>query len=311
MTSHPMTSLPMTASPATRLQHLRPHVGSTPLVRLRALEPRPGVEIHAKLEWQQLGGSVKARAAHAILTEVAPHLGGRRVLDATSGNTGIAYATFCAAAGIPLTLCMPENASPERKRILQWLGAELHLTSPFEATEGAQDAARQLVAADPGRYAYVDQYNNDANWRAHVESTAPEIWAQTAGRITHFVAGLGTTGTFTGTSRGLRTHGNVTCVALQPETALHGLEGWKHLETARVPGIYDDSVADAVASVSTESAYAMMQRTARETGLLLSPSAAANVAGAVAVAGELKSGVVVTVLADDASKYHDTLTRLS
>ena len=300
----------MTA-PSVRLQHLRPHVGSTPLLRLRGLEPRPGVEIHAKLEWQQLGGSVKSRAAHAILTQVAPHLNGRRVLDATSGNTGIAYATFCAAAGIPLTLCMPENASPERKRILEWLGVDLHLTSPFEGTEGAQDVARSLVAAEPDRYAYVDQYNNDANWRAHVESTAPEIWSQTAGRITHFVAGLGTTGTFTGTSRGLRLQGPVQCIALQPETALHGLEGWKHLETARVPGIYDAGVADDVEVVSTDDAYAMMRRAAREAGLLLSPSAAANVAGALAVAERLDSGVVVTVLADDASKYHDTLTRLS
>ncbi len=299
------------SSPLTRLQHLQAHVGNTPLLRLHALEPHPKVEIHAKVEWQQLGGSVKARAAHAILTEVAPHLEGRRVLDATSGNTGIAYATCCAAAGIPLTLCMPENASPERKRILQWLGAELHLTSPFEATEGAQDAARQLVAAAPDRYAYVDQYNNDANWRAHEASTAPEIWAQTAGRITHFVAGLGTTGTFTGTSRGLRSRGDVTCIGLQPETALHGLEGWKHLETARVPGIFDAALADAFEAVSTDAAYAMMRRAAKVAGLLLSPSAAANVAGAVAVAERLDRGVVVTVLADDASKYHHTLARLS
>ena len=305
-------SPPPPSAIAKRLQALAPHVGSTPLMRLERLEPRPGVALYAKAEWQQLGGSIKSRAAFAILSAAAAQLGGRRVLDATSGNTGIAYATFCAAAGIPLTLCMPENASPERKRILEWLGAELVFTSPFEATEGAQDAAREWVRKHPGRCAYLDQYSNEANWKAHVQTTAPEVWDQTQGRITHFIAGLGTTGTFTGTTRGLKSrNADVQCIALQPETALHGLEGWKHLETARVPEIFDAGLADATRTVSTESAYAMIRRAAREEGLLLSPSAAANLAGAVALASELESGVVVTVFADDASKYHDTLSRLA
>ena len=185
-------------------------------------------------------------------------------------------------------------------------------TSPFEATEGAQDAARDLVRQHPDRYAYLDQYSNDANWQAHVRTSAPEVWGQTQGRITHFIAGLGTTGTFTGTTRGLKArNADVQCIALQPETALHGLEGWKHLETARVPNIFDAGLADATRTVSTDDAYAMMRRAAREEGLLLSPSAAANLAGAVALAEELESGVVVTVFADDASKYHDTLSRLA
>lgn len=305
-------SPPPPSAIAERLHALAPHVGSTPLLRLQRLEPHSGVEVYAKAEWQQLGGSIKSRAAFSILQAAAAELAGRRVLDATSGNTGIAYATFCAAAGIPLTLCMPENASPERKRILEWLGVELIYTSPFEATEGAQDAARELVRDFPNRYAYLDQYSNDANWQAHVRSTAPEVWSQTQGRITHFIAGLGTTGTFTGTTRGLKTYNDaIQCVALQPETALHGLEGWKHLETARVPEIFDAGLADATRPVSTDDAYAMMRRAAREEGLLLSPSAAANLAGAVALANELESGVVVTVFADDASKYHDVLSRIA
>ena len=308
-----MTCSPLPPStPSKRLAALAPFVGNTPLLRLRQLEPHPGVEIHAKAEWQQLGGSVKARPAFAMLLAVADELGTRRILDATSGNTGIAFATFCAAAGLSLTLCMPENASPERKRMLAWLGAEVVLTSPFEGTEGAQDVARDLACKVPERYAYLDQYNNDANWRAHLRSTAPEIWDQTAGRVTHFIAGLGTTGTFTGTTRGLKCRSEgIRCVALQPETALHGLEGWKHLETARVPGIFAPDSPDELRTVSTEAAYAMMRRAAREEGLLLSPSAAANLAGAVALASELASGVVVTVLADDASKYHETLNRLA
>jgi len=305
-------SLPSSITLTERLDQLKKHIGQTPLLRLQNLEPHPGVQIFAKAEWLQLGGSIKARAAISILLDGTANLGNRRVLDATSGNTGIAYATICAAAGIPLTICIPENASPERKQMLTWLGAELHFTSPFEATEGAQDEARNLLRADPDRYMYLDQYSNDANWRAHLETTAPEIWTQTSGQVTHFIAGLGTTGTFTGTSRGLKQRSNaVRCIALQPETALHGLEGWKHLETARIPGIFDATIADGHRTVSTESAYDMMKEVASKEGLLLSPSAAANIAGAVALGNELESGVIVTVLADDASKYHDVWNRLT
>lgn len=304
-------SVPPPYSLTERLRQLRKHIGQTPLMRFQNLEPHPGVQIFAKAEWLQLGGSIKARAAHSMLLDAAAYLDNRRALDATSGNTGIAYATLCAAAGIPLTICIPENASSERKQMLSWLGAELHFTSPFDATEGAQDEARKLLQADPERYVYLDQYSNDANWRAHLETTAPEIWTQTQGQITHFIAGLGTTGTFTGTTKGLKLRsGDVRCIALQPETALHGLEGWKHLETARIPAIYDPTIADGHRTISTEAAYSMMKEVALKEGLLLSPSAAANLAGAVALGNEVESGVIVTVLADDASKYHDVWNRL-
>ena len=295
------------------LDELRWQVGNTPLHRIVHLNPKPGVEVYAKLEWQQFGGSVKARPAYNILWNALASgaLKGRRLLDASSGNTGIAYAIFAAAAGIPVTLCVPENASKERKQILRSLGVELVLTSPYEGTDGAQEVARAMSLAHPEKYHYVDQYSNEANWKAHFEHTAPEIWNETRGEITHFVAGLGTTGTFTGTGRGLKKFNpDIELVALQPETALHGLEGWKHLETARVPKIYDHTVQDRTMLVSTSESYDMIVRAAKEEGLLLSPSAAANLAGALRVAESLEEGVVVTVLADDASKYSEVLDQL-
>ena len=300
------------------LQH---KTGATPLRRMSFLEPSPGIEIHAKLEWQQLGGSVKARPAFRILKEAIANgrwKPGMHMLDATSGNTGIAYATFCQAAGIPLTLCMPENASKERKAVLAQLGAQIILTSPFDGTDGAQAEARKLAARQPWKYAYLDQYSNPENWRAHYETTAEEIIQQTDGRITHFVAGLGTTGTFTGTGRRLAEHQpsrrrskRVTRIALQPETALHGLEGWKHLETAHVPDIYDPQVADAMEAVSTEASYGMIRRVFLETGMRISPSAAANLAGTLATAEKRGPGVYVTICADDATKYSEVYNRLN
>lgn len=295
-------------------------VGRTPLRRMSFLEPNEGIEIHAKLEWQQLGGSVKSRPAFRILKQAIASgqwRSGMHMLDATSGNTGIAYATFCQAAGIPLTLCLPENASQERKDLLAKLGAEIILTSPFEGTDGAQEEAQRLVRTQPWKYVYLDQYSNPENWRAHSETTAEEIWEQTEGRITHFVAGLGTTGTFVGTSRRLtelssiaRRGQDIIKISLQPETALHGLEGWKHLETAHIPGIYDAEIPDEQQRVSTEASYAMIRRVFLECKLRLSPSAAANLAGTLAIAKKKGPGVYVTILADDASKYSEVYKRL-
>ncbi|PCJ80777.1 MAG: cysteine synthase [Bacteroidetes bacterium] len=295
------------------LEELRWHVGNSPMHAMLRLSPKPGVEIHAKLEWQQFGGSVKARPAFNIIHDavVSGALRGKRLLDASSGNTGIAYAIFAAAAGIPMTLCLPENASKERKHILKALGVDLILTSPYEGTDGAQGVTRDLVRKDPGKYCYVDQYGNEANWKAHYYGTGLEIWHETAGRVTHFIAGLGTTGTFMGTGRRLKElNPNIKLIALQPETALHGLEGWKHLETARVPEIYDAGVPDEMRFMDTESSYEMMKRAAREEGLVLSPSSAANLAAAVKLAEEIDEGVIVTVLADDATKYSEVINHV-
>lgn len=297
----------------TALEELRWHVGNSPMHAMVNLSPKAGVEIHAKLEWQQFGGSVKARPAYEMIYEavVSGALRGKRLLDASSGNTGIAYAIFAAASGIPVTLCIPENASKERKHMLLALGVEIIYTSPYEGTDGAQDAARELARKNPDLYHYIDQYSNESNWKSHYKGTGLEIWHETAGRVTHFVSGLGTTGTFMGTGRRLKElNKDIELVALQPETALHGLEGWKHLETAKIPRIYDAGVPDYFKTVTTEESYAMMVRAAKEEGLLISPSAAANLVGAVKLANEIDEGVIVTVLADDASKYSEITDKL-
>lgn len=289
-------------------------VGKTPLYEIRNVFQKPGVRIFAKLEWQQLGGSVKSRPAFNIIKNAIQdgQLGhGRHLLDATSGNTGIAYAAICAALNIPLTLCLPENASIERKRILQALGVNIVFTSRFEGTDGAQLEAKRLFKENPDHYFYADQYANDHNWRAHYETTAPEIWQQTSGKVTHFVAGLGTTGTFTGTGRGLKMFNpDIELVALQPDNPMHGLEGWKHLETAIVPKIYDSSLADRFLEIDTLESYDMMRLLAQQEGLLVSPSAAANLLGAIKVAEEIESGVIVTTFADNAEKYAEVMERI-
>jgi S-sulfo-L-cysteine synthase (O-acetyl-L-serine-dependent) len=292
------------------LEELKWHVGNSPMHYLARLSPKPGVEIHVKLEWQQFGGSVKARPAFNIIHDavVSGALRSRRLLDATSGNTGVAYAIFAAAAGIPVTLCLPENASKERKHILRALGVDIRFTSPFEGTDGAQAEARELVMKQPEKFCYVDQYGNDANWKAHYYGTGLEVWNETGGRITHFIAGLGTTGTFMGTGRRLKElNPDVKLVALQPETALHGIEGWKHLETARVPEIYVSSFSDEIRYVSTEESYDMMRRAAREEGLIIGPSGAANLVGAFKLSEEIEEGVIVTVLADNATNYSEVI----
>jgi cysteine synthase B len=283
-------------------------IGRTPLVRLLRFErDTPGVELWAKAEWQNPGGSVKDRAAARMILEgeesgdLTP---AKVILDATSGNTGIAYAMVGAARGYRVKLCLPDNASPERKMILRAFGAELVLTDPLEGTDGAIREARRLKAADPGRYFYPDQYNNDGNWRAHYDTTGPEIIEQTSGRLTHFVAGLGTSGTFIGTGRRLRKFNPaIRLVSFQPSGPFHGLEGLKHMESAIVPGIYDPSVADDDLRVESERAYEMVRRLAREEGLLGGISSGAALAATLQVARQLDRGVVVTVFPDGAEKY--------
>jgi len=283
-------------------------IGRTPLVRLHRLEREtPGVELYAKAEWQNPGGSVKDRAAARMILEgeASGHLTpAKTILDATSGNTGIAYAMLGAARGYKVKLCVPENASPERKLILRALGAELVLTNPLDSSDGAIREARRLQQSDPDRYFYPDQYNNDGNWRAHYDTTAPEIFEQTSGRITHFVAGLGTSGTFVGTGRRLRRFNpSIKLIAFQPDSAFHGLEGLKHMDTAIVPGIYDPTLADQDLRIDTERAYRMVRRLAREMGLLAGISSGAAVAAMLDVASKLTSGVVVTIFPDGAEKY--------
>lgn len=285
-------------------------VGNTPLVRLRSVTRglAEGVEVYAKAEFMNPGGSVKDRAALAMILageksgELTPE---KTILDATSGNTGIAYAMLGAARGYPVTLALPKNASEARKRILKLYGAEIIETDPMQATDGAQIVARELAAEYPEKYFYPDQYNNEANWKAHYATTASEIWAQTHGRVTHFVAGLGTTGTFVGTARRLKEFNErVQTISIQPESPMHGLEGMKHLGTAIVPGIYDASTADQNLTVSTEEAQAMTRRLAREEGLFVGPSSGANVFAAVRLAEQLDGkAVIVTVLCDGGGKY--------
>jgi S-sulfo-L-cysteine synthase (O-acetyl-L-serine-dependent) len=283
-------------------------IGRTPLVRLNKFEREtPGVELYAKAEWQNPGGSVKDRAAARMILDgessgrLKP---GQTILDATSGNTGIAYAMVGAARGYTVKLCLPENASPERKLILRALGAELVLTNPLESTDGAIREARRLHASDPERYFYPDQYNNEANWRAHYDPTAPEIIEQTGGRLTHFVAGLGTSGTFVGTARRLRKFNpGIKLISFQPDSPFHGLEGLKHMNSAIVPGIYDPTVADEDLRVGTERSYEMVRRLAREEGLLAGISSGAAVAAMIDVARRLDHGMVVTVFPDGADKY--------
>ncbi len=283
-------------------------IGRTPLVRLRRFERQtPGVELYAKAEWQNPGGSVKDRAAARMIVDAEADgrlRPGKTITDATSGNTGIAYAMIGAARGYAVKLCLPENASPERKLILRAFGAELVLTSPLEGTDGAIREVRRMVAADPDRYFYPDQYSNDGNWRAHYDTTAPEIIEQTQGRITHFVAGLGTSGTFVGTGRALRHfRPGIRLISFQPESPFHGLEGLTHMAAALVPAIYDPALADEDLAVSTERAYACVRRLAREEGLMVGISSGAALAVSLDVAQRIGEGVLVTVFPDGAEKY--------
>jgi len=286
-------------------------VGKTPLLRLsRVGRDFHHIEFYAKAEWFNPGGSVKDRPALNMILdgERAGKLKpGKIVLDATSGNTGIAYAMVAAARGYKVRLCMPANASIERKRILHAYGAELILTDPAEGSDGAIRMAKQLYAKESEIYFYPDQYNNPANWQSHYHGTAVEIWEQTGGRVTHFVAGLGTSGTFVGTARRLKEFNpQIRCISLQPDSPFHGLEGWKHMPTAIVPGIYDDTLADENLPVQTEEAYRMVKRLARQEGLLCSPSAGGALWGAFQVAQRIakeEQAVIVVIFPDGGDKY--------
>lgn len=286
-------------------------IGNTPLLRLSKIaQHMPNVEILGKAEWFNPGGSVKDRAAANIVAEARRNgtFGpGKILLDSTSGNTGIAYAMLAAAEGFPVTLCMPENVSIERKRILQAYGANVIFTDPADGSDGAIRYARELYAGSPEKYFYADQYSNDANWRAHYLTTGNEIWTQTQGRVTHFVSMLGTSGTFVGSTRRLKElNPQVRCISLQPDSSFHGIEGAKHMASAIVPKIYDPSLADEDLGISTEASYKMVKRIAREEGLLVGISAAAAVVGCVQIAEQLKKNepaVMVTILCDSGDKY--------
>ncbi|MBB5345416.1 PLP-dependent cysteine synthase family protein [Tunturibacter empetritectus] len=287
-------------------------VGHTPLVRLERLSAHlPGVQILGKAEWANPGGSVKDRAASAIVAD-AQRRGllsdSRGLLDATSGNTGIAYAMLGAALGFRVTLCMPSNVSPERKRYLAAYGAEVLWTDPANGSDGAIRKARELAAAEPDKYYYADQYSNDENWKAHYRTTANEIWEQTEGQVTHFVAGLGTSGTFMGTTRRLKElNPSIRCISMQPDSPFNGLEGLKHMATAIVPRIYDPALADANIDMPTETAYEMVKNLARNQGLLVGISSAAAVAASLQIAEQEatagREAVIVTILCDSAEKY--------
>lgn len=288
---------------------LEAFVGDTPLISLRRLTRNlpPSVDVFAKAEWFNPGGSVKDRPALNIIRTAVTNgdlVPGKRLLDSTSGNMGISYATFGAAMGIPVTLTMPENASPERISILRALGAELVLTDPLEGSDGAILAARKMAAETPERYWYANQYDNPANWQAHYNSTGPEIWAQTGGQVTHFIAGLGTSGTLMGTGRYLRERSpSVQLIAVQPDDGFHGLEGLKHMPTAIKPGIFDFNFADRTLEISTEAAHEMLLRLAREEGLFVGISSGAAAVAALQVASELEAGQIVTVFPDAGYKY--------
>jgi len=292
-------------------QSVLERIGNTPLLRLeRVAREFPNIEFLAKAEWFNPGGSVKDRPALSMIQAglaggaLKP---GKTIIDATSGNTGISYAMVGAALGYPVTLCLPDSASHERKRILAAFGAEMIITPGDEGTDGAIRRVQEIVKTEPDKYFYPDQYSNPANWQAHYRGTANEIWAQTSGRVTHFVAGLGTSGTFVGTARRLRElNPAIHCISLQPDAAFHGLEGWKHMETAIRPAIYDDTLADKDLAVSTEDAYRLVKRIARDEGLLVSPSAAAALSGCFAVAKKIpreRHAVMVTIFADSGAKY--------
>ena len=302
----------MTTAIATKLgTGILERIGNTPLIRLDKITAHlPGVQILGKAEWANPGGSVKDRAASAIVADAqargllgaSPATRSQRLLDATSGNTGIAYSMLGAAMGFGVTLCMPGNVSPERKKILAAYGAEVVSTDPADGSDGAIRKVREMAAEGGDRFYYADQYGNDANWRSHYKTTGPEIWRQTEGQITHFVAGLGTSGTFTGTTRRLREYSSdIECISMQPDSPFHGLEGMKHMASAIVPPIYDPGLADRCIEIGTEAAYSMAKRLGREEGVLVGVSAAANVTAALRLAEE--SGEAN--LGEGGSRYRD------
>lgn len=298
------------ASPTVAEFDLLHRIGNTPLVEIR-LAAAGDVRVLGKAEFLNPGGSVKDRPALNMILEgerSGKLLPGKTILDSTSGNTGIAYAMIAAAKGYSVKLCLPANASPERKQILTAYGADLVLTDPAEGSDGAMAACQRIYNESPHTYFYPNQYNNNANWQAHFATTGAEIVEQTGGNVTHFVAALGTSGTFTGTTRRLKEDlPGVRCISVQPSSPLHGVEGTKHMPSAIKPGIYDPNLADDNLWIDTEDAYAMARRLVREEGLLIGISAAANVLASSRVAKELanrgRNGLVVTILCDGGQKY--------
>jgi cysteine synthase B len=284
-------------------------IGNTPLLPMNALFPEltQGLRFYGKAEWYNPAGSVKDRPAAKILRAAieSEHLNGNKILlDSTSGNMGIAYATLGAAAGIPVQLVIPENAGPERLGRLKALGAKLTLTDPLEGSDGAHEVALDMATTDPDRYYFADQYNNAANWQAHFETTGPEIWAQTKGEVTHFIAGMGTTGTITGAGKYLKEqNSDVRVVAVQPDGPLHGLEGLKHIATSPTPGIFNDRVVDEIIEVSTEDTYHLLRDLAQNHGLLLGLSSGAALVSACSLSKDVKNGVFVVILPDSGVKY--------
>lgn len=295
-----------------KLDQVSKKIGNTPLLPILNEHSNKNVQIYAKVEWEQFSGSVKARAAFNIIKQaiIEGKLDENKILlDATSGNTGIAYAAICKELGIKLTLCLPENASKERKEILKNLGADIFYTSKYGGTDDAQDKAQELALDNPNKYFYASQYTNDNNWKAHYYGTSLEI-IRDLPNITHFVAGLGTTGTFIGTSKRLKEYNsNIQTISLQPDLALHGLEGWKHLETAIIPKIYNPNIADENIEISTTETYAFIKKYS-ENNILLSPSSAANILGAIKLSNKIENGIIVTVLPDNAQKYSELISKI-
>lgn len=294
-----------------RICHVLELVGNTPLLRLSNIGREfPRVEIYTKAEWFNPGGSVKDRPALKMI-EVAEESGDltkdKTILDSTSGNTGIAYALVGSIKGYKVELVMPANVSEERKKIVTAYGANIIYTSPLEGSDGAQREAQRLKQEYPDKYFMPDQYNNPANPLSHYETTGPEIIDQTDGRITHFVAGIGTSGTLMGTGRRLREFNpNIQVIAVEPEQPLHGLEGLKHMPSSIVPGIYDRNFHDDLIPVKTEDGYIMADRLAKEEGLFVGHSAGAAMFGALEVASRIKQGVVVTIFPDGGDRYIST-----
>lgn len=308
-----ISTLTSTDTLDSKLLKLETQIGNTPLLKIEGFHENKNVQIFAKLEWKQLSGSVKARAAYNIIKnailehKITPD---KTLLDASSGNTGIAYATIGKELGLKVTILLPENASTERKQILKSLGAEIIYTSKFGGTDEAQDAAKDLAYRNSEKFFYADQYSNDNNWKAHYNGTAIEIINEKP-EITHFVAGLGTTGTFVGTSRKLKEYNpEIKTIALQPDFALHALEGWKHLETVTIPKIYDKSIADGIIEVNTLISHQYIAKFYEYYGFPISPSSAANIAGAVHLSKQIEKGTIITVLPDNADKYGDLIKKI-
>lgn len=297
-----------------KLDALASEVGNTPLYLFNKVSKNEKVRIYGKQEWLQIGGSVKARAAYRIIQHAISRgelKNDKVLLDATSGNTGIGYAAIAQRLGIPVTLCLPENASQERKDILASLGVNIIPTSKFEGTDGAQQVAKKLFRENPGLYFYADQYGNPNNWKAHYnKGTADEIMNEVP-EMTHFVSALGSTGTLVGTGRRLKElNPEIVVVSLQPNTPMHGLEGWKHLETAIVPQIYDPTVADLSLEVDSDEVYEMIKKVYRDENMLLSPSSAGNLVGAAALSEKIEQGIIVTMLPDNADKYSEIIKKI-